>query len=265
MIFPALNSIELAREGRVLTVAFNRPERLNAFDREMHSELVAALIFGAADEASDLIILTGRGRAFSAGGDLDWQQDACDDPSLFELTIREAKQIVFALLDCEKPIIARINGPAVGFGATLALFCDIAVMARSAYISDPHVKVGMVAGDGAAVIWPQLIGFARAKEYLLIGDKIDAEEAERIGLVNRAVDDDMLDPVVADYVDRLLANPRLAVRYSKLTINVALRQLASSIMDVGLAYEAMTNASGEHRDALAAWRSAKETKRGRKQ
>lgn len=260
---PEFGSIVLERDGPVLTIALNRPECLNAFDRTMHSELVLALQFAADDEESDLIVLTGRGAAFSAGGDLAWQQDAYEHPASFAATMREAKQIIFGLLDCEKPVIARINGPAVGFGATLALFCDLAIMASSAFLSDPHVKVGMVAGDGGAIIWPQLVGFARAKEYLLVGDKVDAATAERIGLVNRAVADDRLDETVADYAARLLANSRLAVRYSKLTINIALRSLASAMMDVGLGYEAVTNASPEHGEALALWREARAQKGNR--
>ena len=252
MIFPALNSIELAREGRVLTVAFNRPERLNAFDREMHSELVAALIFGAADEASDLIILTGRGRAFSAGGDLDWQQDACDDPSLFELTIREAKQIVFALLDCEKPIIGKIQGHAAGLGATLVVFCDITFVADHAKISDPHVKVGLTAGDGGAIMWPMLVGYARAKEYLMTGKAISAKDAERIGLINHAVPLEELDARVDEFVRELGAGAQMAIRSTKMTINIALKQMAHATMEMGTAMERLTNRSADHRAATAA-------------
>jgi enoyl-CoA hydratase len=251
---PTYECISLSRRNRVLTLQFNRPQKLNAFNAKLHTELVQAIIWASADTGSDVLVLTGAGRAFSAGGDIEWQQSAIDDPALFELTVREAKQIIFGLIDCEKPIIARVHGPAVGLGATIALFCDVIFMAKSAYISDPHVNVAMVAGDGAAVIWPQLIGFARAKEYLLTGDRIDADDAARMGLVNHAVPDDELDAAVNDFADRLAKGAQQAIRYSKATINIALRQLASSMMDVGLGYESVTNTSDDHREALSAFR-----------
>ena len=219
----------------------------------MHTELAEAIRQAAADADSDVIVLTGRGRAFSAGGDIEWQQDASRDPTLFEVTVREAKQIIFGMIDCEKPIIGRINGPAVGLGATIALFCDITFIARSAYLSDPHVNIGMVAGDGGALIWPQLIGLARAKHYLFTGSKIEAEEAYRIGLVTFVTSDDTLDQAVQSYCEQLLAMPQLALRYSKVTANIPLRGLASPVMDTGLGYESVTNVSADHSEALAAF------------
>ncbi|MBB6427901.1 enoyl-CoA hydratase/isomerase family protein [Sphingopyxis sp. JAI128] len=254
MILPEFETIEMSRRGRILTIMLNRPDKLNAFDAALHRELPKAIDFASHDPGSDIIILTGAGRAFSAGGDMNWQQDGYDEPARFEVTVREARQIIFGLIDCEKPVIARINGPAVGLGATIALFCDISFMAQSTYISDPHVSVGMVAGDGGAVIWPQLIGFARAKEYLLTGDRILAPAAAQMGLVNHAVHDDELDQRVDAFADRLASGAQQAIRYSKLTMNVALRQLAASIMDVGLGYESLTNISDDHREALLAFR-----------
>lgn len=261
-IVPTFECVTLARRGRILTVTLDRPEKLNAFNAQLHTDLVQAIGFAGNDRNSDVIVLTGAGRAFSAGGDIDWQQDACDDPSLFEVTVREAKQIVFGLIDCEKPTIAKINGPAIGLGATVALFCDVSFIAQSGYIADPHVKVGMVAGDGGAVIWPQLIGFARAKEYLLTGDRIAAGTAERIGLINHAVEDSELDAAVDAFADRLAAGAQLAIRYSKVTINVALRGLVSAAMDVGLGYESITNLTSDHREALTAFREKRPARFG---
>ena len=260
---PELAHISFTRRGRVLTVTLDRPDKLNAFNAELHTSLALAIAFAANDLSSDIIVLTGAGRAFSAGGDIAWQQEAADKPSLFEITVREAKQIVFGLIDCEKPVIAKINGPAVGLGATVALLCDLSFIAASAYVSDPHVCVGMVAGDGGAVIWPQLIGFARAKAYLLTGDKVTAAEAERIGLVSHAVDDSELDTVVDAFADRLAGGAQLALRYSKVTINVALRGLMSAAMDVGLGYESLTNVSHDHHEALAAFRDRRPARFGR--
>lgn len=246
--------LEIERQERVLTIAFNRPDRLNAFNARLHAELADAIRQAATDTGSDVIVLTGRGKAFSAGGDIEWQQGAARDPTLFEATVREAKQIVFGMIDCEKPIIARINGPAVGLGATIALFCDVSFIDRSAYLSDPHVNIGMVAGDGGALIWPQLIGYARAKHYLFTGSRIDAEEAHRIGLVTFVVSDDGLDQAVRSYCEQLLAMPQLALRYTKVTANIPLRALAAPVMDTGLGYESVTNVSADHREALAAFR-----------
>lgn len=260
---PTYETIQFDRRGRVLTLCLSRPDKLNAFNALMHTELAKAILVASEDPGSDVIILTGAGRAFSAGGDIDWQQSAADRPETFEVTVREAKQIIFGMLECEKPIIARIQGPAVGLGATLALFCDISFIARSTYIADPHVSVGMVAGDGAAVIWPQLVGFARAKHFLFTGDRVSAEEAERIGLVNFVIDDVGLDVAVKAYADRLSAGALLAIRYTKATINVALRQLAASILDVGLGYESVTNISRDHFEALAAFRDKRTPRFGR--
>jgi enoyl-CoA hydratase len=259
---PTFEHIELARRGRILTLILSRPEKLNAFNARLHTELVDAIAFASNDGGSDVVVLTGAGRAFSAGGDISWQQDALDDPTLFERTVREAKQIIFGLIDCEKPTLARINGPAVGLGATVALCCDISFIARSTYISDPHVSIGMVAGDGGAVIWPQLVGFARAREFLFTGDRLSAADAERIGLVNHAVDDSELDVRIDAFADRLAAGAQMAIRYSKVTINVALRGLFSAAMDVGLGYESMTNVSADHREALAAFRAKRSPRFG---
>ncbi|GGC53464.1 enoyl-CoA hydratase/isomerase family protein [Chelatococcus reniformis] len=249
-------SIEITRRGRVLTLTMNRPASLNAVNAELHEELSRVFTDAAKDAESDIVVLTGAGRAFCAGGDVEWMQDAIDNPDSFETTVAEAKAIVFSLIDCEKPTIARINGPAVGLGATLALFCDISFAAEKAYLADPHVSIGMVAGDGGAVIWPQLIGFARAKEFLLTGDRIAAPRAAEIGLINHAVPGDELDAAVDAFADRLAGGATKAIRWSKVTTNIALRQLATAMMDAGLAYEALTNVSADHQRLVNEFREA---------
>ena len=247
-------TIKITRRGRVLTLTLDRPAALNAVDAVMHEELARVFADAGNDPDSDIVVLTGAGRAFCAGGDIDWMQDAIDRPENFETTVVEAKRIVFSLLDCEKPTIARINGAAVGLGATLALFCDIGIAADTAYLADPHVSVGMVAGDGGAVIWPQLIGFARAKELLFTGDRISAQRASEIGLINRAVPAAELDAAVDAFADRLAGGATKAIRWTKVTVNIALKQLAHSMMDTGLAYEALTNAGADHRERVRAFR-----------
>lgn len=254
MQFDKYQALSFERRGRVLTIILNRPQALNAVDATLHRELSQVFSEAALDAGSDVIVLTGAGRAFCAGGDVNWMQEAIDDPASFETTVAEAKAIIFTLLDCEKPVIAKINGPAVGLGATLGLFCDIIFADATAYIADPHVSIGMVAGDGGAVIWPQLIGFARAKEYLMTGDRIMAPRAAEIGLINYAVASSELSATVDRFADRLASGATKAIRWTKVTTNIALKQLAHSMMDTGLAYEALTNVSEDHRNMVAAFR-----------
>jgi enoyl-CoA hydratase len=252
-LFKDYRAILFNRRGRVLEVTLNRPDKLNATDAVLHTELARVFVDISNDPDSDVVVLTGAGRAFSAGGDVSWMQDAIDVPERFEQTVREAKQIVFGLIDCEKPIIAKLNGHATGLGATIALFCDVIFAAEHAKIGDPHVSIGFVAGDGGAVIWPQLIGYARAKEYLLTGDLMTATEAARIGLINHAVPADKLDGQVGAFADRLAAGATKAIRWTKMSINIGLRDLATSILDASLAYEAMSNVTPDHQEAVRAF------------
>jgi enoyl-CoA hydratase len=246
--------LSFERRGRVLEITMNRPDTLNAVDEVMHEELARVFTDASNDEGSDIVILTGAGRAFSSGGDVGFFQKMIDEPSSFEKTAREAKQIIFTLLDCEKPIIAKVNGHATGLGATIALFCDVIFASEAAKIGDPHVSVGLVAGDGGAVIWPQLIGYARAKEYLMTGKLMSAAEAARIGLINHAVPATELDAQVRDFADHLAAGAIKAIKWTKMSVNIGLKQLASSIMDASLAYEAMSNVTVDHQEAVHAFR-----------
>lgn len=249
---PAFRTLTVGRRGRVLRIAFNRPDVLNAFGKIMHQEFIDALHFATSDPGSDVIVLTGEGRAFSAGGDLARMEECIADPSEFEREAADAKRIVFSLLDIEKPVIARVNGHAVGLGATIALLCDVVFAAESAKIGDPHVKVGLVAGDGGAVIWPQLLGFARAKEYLMTGELIPAPKAAEIGLIGHAVPDAELDSRVDAFCQKLVDGSTMAIRWTKTTVNIELKRIAHALMDPGIAYESLTQRSQDHRDAVAA-------------
>ncbi len=252
---PTYERLLLERRGRVLTVTLNRPEVLNAFGPVMHTEIIEALHFAGSDPGSDVVVLTGAGRAFSAGGDLARMEECIADPSEFAREAADAKRIVFALLDIEKPVIARVNGHAVGLGATIALLCDVVFAAESAKIGDPHVKVGLVAGDGGAIIWPQLIGFARAKEYLMTGELLTAAQAAGIGLINHAVPDAELDARVDAFCDRLAAGSTQAIRWTKTTVNIELKRIAHALMDPGIAYESLTQRSDDHRNAVMAMKA----------
>ena len=254
MKFSEYQTLKFERRGRVLEITFNRADKLNAVSAQMHEEMSRVFADADRDPDSDVLVLTGAGRAFSAGGDIAWMQQSIDEPAIFERTVREAKQIIFSLLDCEKPLIAKVNGHATGLGATVALFCDVIFAADTAKIGDPHVSVGLVAGDGGAVIWPQLIGYARAKEYLMTGELLSATDAARIGLINYAVPAAELDDRVKKFSDKLAAGAIKAIRWSKVSANIGLKQLAHSIMDTSLAYEALSSRTRDHQEAVKAFR-----------
>jgi len=242
--------LKAERHNKVLKLSFNRPEHLNAVHSELHAEL--AEIFGdvGRDREAAAVLLTGEGRAFSAGGDIkgmqaierDWQQ-----------TTWEAKKIINDLLDLEQPILAAINGPATGLGATVALLCDVIFASDRARIGDPHVKVGLTAGDGGAVIWPLLCGVARAKELLMTGDLLSAEEAYRLGLVNHVVPhDELMDRAMA-FAQRLANGPVYAIRSTKVSVNRLVKAVANLILDTSLAFEGHSFRTADHQEAVRAF------------
>ncbi|MBU2607516.1 MAG: enoyl-CoA hydratase/isomerase family protein [Alphaproteobacteria bacterium] len=249
-----------SREGRVLTASITSDHPVNGVDEQMHTEL--ALVFNCLqrDTDSDIIILTAKGRAFCAGGDFDWFEEQINHPERFRAIGWDAKQIVTTLLNMEKPILCRLNGAAAGLGATIALLCDIIIADETAKIGDPHVKVGLVAGDGGALIWPQLIGFAKAKELLMTGDLLSAKEAERLGLINYAVPAAELDAKVAELVGKLQSNPKWAVRWTKTTANIPLRALAAQLMDASIGWESASNYTNDRREAVAAFKEKRAPK-----
>ena len=254
MDFSRYSAISFRRDGKVLHATLNKPETLNAVDELMETEL--GTLFGdvADDRESTVLVLTGAGRAFSAGGDIEQMQRVINDPSLFVKAMPRAKHLIHSILDCPKPTIAKVNGAAIGLGATLALFCDIIFAANHAKIADPHVKVGFVAGDGGAVIWPQLIGYARAKEYLFTGDALTGAQAAEIGLINHAVEAEDLDKAVDDFAQRLAAGASQAIQWTKLSMNIGLKALATSTLDASIAYEALSNYTKDHQEAVNAFR-----------
>jgi len=252
--FSGYEFFKVSRDGKVLTITFNDPDRLNAINDRGHRELSRIFVDAAEDEASEVIVVTGAGRAFSAGGDLDMIQRFHDHPLALHRGLREGKRVASSMLDCDKPVIAKVNGDAVGLGATVALFCDVVFAADTARFGDPHNKVGLITGDGGQVTWPQMIGFARAKHYLLTGELIPAPEAQAIGLIYKAVPAETLDAEVDAYVKRLLAMPIQSVRWAKQTLNIPLKQLAHSMMDAGLAYEGLGAATEDTQEAINAFR-----------
>ena len=240
--------------GRVLTLTLDRPAQRNAVNARLHAELARVFTDAQHDADSDVVLLTGAGSAFCAGGDIGWMQQGVDDPAGFERTGREGKDILFSQLDLDKPLVCALNGHATGLGASLALLCDVVIAAEGAKIGDPHVSVGLVAGDGGALIWPQLIGYARAKRYLLTGDLMTATEAERLGLVSQVVADGQALPVAMALAQRLAAGATQAIRWTKVTSNLPLKALIHAHFDAGLAYELLSNRSRDHAEAVAAFR-----------
>ncbi len=259
---PHFETLLLARDGRLLTITLNQPDSMNTITLAMHQELAEVFAFAARDTHSDVVMFTGAGKAFSAGGNIDHMWNNATNPHLFDEEARLAKRIVFAILDLDKPLVCRMNGHAVGLGATLALLCDVVYASTKAKIGDPHVAMGLVAGDGGAVIWPQLVGLPRAKEYLLTGELLSAEKAAEIGLVNHALSPAELDGAVDDFCQRLLQGSTNAIRWTKVLLNLELKRAANAIMDAGIAYEAVTVRSADHREGINALREKREPQFG---
>jgi len=251
---PAFTTLATERIGDVLKVTIAHPTSpVNAVDQTLHEELAALFRALRRETRARAVLLTGRGRAFSAGGDFGWFPKL-QDPDTLEAVRRDGKQMIWDLLDVPLPIVAAVNGPAVGLGASIALLCDVIFMAESAHVADPHVLVGIVAGDGGAAIWPLAVGPARAKQYLMTGDPVPAREAERIGLVNRVVPDDRLAAEALAFADRLARGAPLAVQYTKQAVNKLVKDALNTAFDASTALEIVTFQSEDHREALAALR-----------
>lgn len=252
MDYTGYERIRVKRTERILTLSLSNPAKMNAVDGRMHHELADIFYDVQKDDTVDIVVLEGEGSSFSAGGDIEWMRDAAQGLIQGPTTI-EGKRIIFGLLDLEKPIIAKVRGPAIGLGCTLALFCDVIFASENARFADPHVRVGVVAGDGGAVIWPQLVGYARAKEYLMTGDPISGKEAERIGLINHVVPDAELDARVDAFARKLAAGAPQAIRYTKVSVNLRLKEIAHTILDASMAYEMLTFATQDHREAVSSF------------
>jgi enoyl-CoA hydratase/carnithine racemase len=253
MGYESYETIRISRDGRKLELTLNKADALNAVDGHMHSELSTIFSEIALDDGVDLVVLTGAGKAFCAGGDIGWMQSMLDSPGGMAGIAAEGRRIIHSLLDLDRPVICRLNGDAVGLGATLALFCDVIIADKTARIGDPHVRVGLVAGDGGAAIWPQLVGYARAKEFLMTGDLMTADRAAEIGLINRAVAANALDEEVAKLADKLLRGAQRAIRWTKLSVNLGLKGITDSVLDASLGYEVASSMLPDHAEAVAAF------------
>lgn len=249
-LYDNFTHLRFERDNAVLKVTIDRPP-LNAVNDALHHELTRLFAALRQEREARAVLLTGAGKAFSAGGDFQWFP-TLQEPGALEALRLDAKQLIWDLLDVPVPIVCALNGHAVGLGASVALFCDVIFMAESATLADPHVKVGIVAGDGGTVAWPLAIGPARAKQYLLTGDPVSATEAERMGLVNQVVPDDQLQTTALAFAQRLAAGAPLAVQYTKLAVNKLIKDALNVSFDTATALEIVTFQSEDHREALAA-------------
>ena len=235
MHYENYENISFDRVERVLTVTLNRPDALNATDEQLHKELSRVFADIAQDKETRAVILTGAGKAFCAGGDLKHGLTMNRDQT--DAMVEEGRKILLDIHEGPQPIVAAVNGYAMGLGATLALFCDIVVASEEAVFADTHVVAGYVAGDGGAAIWPWLIGANNAKEFLMTGDRLSATEARELGLIRHVVPASELIAEARRKAGRLASGPRMAIEGTKLTINRLLRQAVEATLDYGLQKE----------------------------
>ena len=241
-----LASIDVVADGDVRVVTLDEPEALNAISEDLHAQFVRLWDHVAEDEGCRAVVLTGAGRAFSAGGSYEDFEHRRTDLAVRRRSLRLARKLVNEMLDVAVPVVAAVNGPAVGLGCTVATLCDIVFMADTAFLADPHVSVALVAGDGGAVTWPAMTSLLRAKQYLLTGDRIPAAVAVELGLANFVVPaDSLLDEALA-FARRLAAQPPQAVRETKAILNQHLRANAVRSLGYGLAAESSSHDQPEY-------------------
>jgi enoyl-CoA hydratase/carnithine racemase len=253
--------LEVEVDGPVRIIRMNRPEQLNATNHGLHQGLAELFPQIDADEDARAVVLTGNGRAFSAGGDFQYLDELAQDADRRRETLVHGKLIVTGMVHCRVPIVAAVNGPAVGLGCSLVALSDIVFMAESAHLADPHVMMGLVAADGGPVTWPLLTSLQLAKEYALTGDRIPARRAAEIGLANHVCADD---EVVADAIacaHRIAKLPRRAVEDTKRILNLHMERAVVATLDFALAAEDRSFTSPELRanlDRLLAPRTVEE-------
>lgn len=223
--------LTIENDGPVRIVRLNRPEALNAVDEELHTALTDVWAELDADRETRAVVITGEGRAFTAGGDMGLLQKMADDIPTRDRVLDESRRIMRDMIGFRLPLIAAVNGPAVGLGCSLAMLSDIVHMEESAYLADPHVPVGLVAGDGGAITWPLAMSLLSAKEYILTGDRIPAPEAHRLGLANKVVDDGTSLESALALAHRLAKLPAQAMQDTKRALNQHLARAATGLVE----------------------------------
>jgi enoyl-CoA hydratase len=244
---------------RVLRISMDSPKRLNAADAGMHEELVHVWRDVDADPDIGAVIIRGAGNAFSAGGDLELVEEMTRDFTVLTRVWKEARDLVYNVINCSKPIVSAMQGPAVGAGLVAGLLADVSIASRTARIIDGHTRLGVAAGDHAAIVWPLLCGLAKAKYHLLLCEPVSGEEAERIGLVSLCVDDAELHDKAVEIARRLAAGSPTAIRWTKYALNNWLR-MAGPTFDTSLALEFMGFKGPDVREGLASLREKRPPK-----
>jgi enoyl-CoA hydratase/carnithine racemase len=223
MPYHPIPELVIEKDGAVAVVTMNNPSMLNAFSDDMHVGMQEVWQHLALDRDVRAIVLTGQGKAFSAGGNIPSFIRSYEDPVHRRESMRGAMRLFNAMLECPKPMIAAVNGPAVGLGCSVAVSCDIVLIAEKAFMADPHVDIGLVAGDGGAVTWPSMMSILKAKYYLLTGERIPAADCVALGLANKVVPDaDLMETAVA-LAKTLAAKPRQAMEETKRALNLHLQ------------------------------------------
>jgi len=238
---------------RVLRISLNRPERLNSLDAAGHRELAEVWRQVDTDPDTNSVILRGMGRGFSSGGDFDMIEEIIDDYEARCRIWREARDLVYNIINCSKPIVSAIHGPAVGAGLVAALLSDVSIAARSAKIIDGHTRLGVAAGDHSVILWPLLCGMAKAKYHLLLCEPLTGERAEEIGLVSLCVDDAQLESTSLHVATRLATGAQSAIRFTKYALNNWLR-MAGPSFDASLALEFLGFTGPDAREGVASLR-----------
>lgn len=247
--------LRLELDGAVATVTLSNPAHRNAVDGAMHEEIADVFTALHRENAVRAVLLTGdpASGAFCAGGNLGWLEQQAPTGEGYEVILRGGIDLVRAVLAVRQPVVAQVNGAAIGLGATLALLADVVYVDEAAAFADPHVGIGVVAGDGGAALWPLLIGPHRAKEYLMTGDRLTGRRAADLGLVNHAVPAAELAGAARAMAERLAGGPRLAVELTKASVNLLLRQSMEQVLTASIAMEGLSFHSADHREALRAF------------
>ncbi|TRW79624.1 enoyl-CoA hydratase/isomerase family protein [Mycolicibacterium sp. 018/SC-01/001] len=245
------DEILVAADGPVRIVTLNNPENANAVNNTMHTAFSRLWSLLADDPDARAVLLTGSGDFFSAGGDLvEWLHTHVENPVTRRAGMRDARRIVRDMIDFPLPVVAAVNGPAIGFGCSIAVLCDIVLMSDRAFLADTHVASGLVAGDGGSVLWPLLMSLLKAKEYLLLGERISATTAVELGLANRVLPHADTKAEGLALAHRLAALPPRAVQDTKRTLNLHAQRALTGILEYGISAETECFTTDEHRAAI---------------
>ncbi len=255
MPYQPCDHVTIDHDDDVAIVTMNRPEAMNAFSDQMHVAMQEVWQHLTLDRRVRAIVLTGAGKGFSAGGDVPNFIRSYEDPDYRRESMRGAARLLTEMLDCPKPMIAAVNGPAIGLGCSVAVSCDIVLINETTFMSDPHVDIGLVAGDGGAVQWPLFMSILKAKYYLLTGDRIPAQECVNIGLANFAVPADQLMGDAMALAHRIAAKPVQSMMETKRAINLHLQQAALLVTPFATAAELMSFATDDIKRTIDSFKS----------